>query len=41
MNKYDHRSIIYVVRGCDVSDDAADLVAMGGEHSVEILQIVR
>jgi hypothetical protein len=38
-HRYDHGSVVYVVRAC-YNDDAADLVAIGGEHSVDVLQIV-
>jgi hypothetical protein len=37
---YQSSTQIYVVRAC-YNDDATDLVAIGGEHSVEVLQIVR
>ncbi|KAF9002014.1 hypothetical protein BDQ17DRAFT_1327033 [Cyathus striatus] len=35
---YDHRAEISVVRAC-LSDDANDLLAVGGEHSVDVLRV--
>jgi len=39
MNRYDHGSLVHVVCAC-YNDDAADVLAIGGEHSVDVLQIV-
>ncbi|KZP24876.1 hypothetical protein FIBSPDRAFT_1041985 [Athelia psychrophila] len=36
--KHNHGSLVYVVRAC-YNDDAIDLIALGGEHTVEILQV--
>lgn len=36
---YQHGTEVYVVRA-SCNDDATDLVAIGGEHSVEVLQVV-
>lgn len=36
---YNHHTTIFVLAACQI-DDAADLVAIGGEHSVEILRVV-
>ena len=36
--KYNHQTIIYVLNACH-NDDAPDLVAIGGEHSVEVIQV--
>lgn len=38
--RHTHSSIIFAVRACDVSEDAADLVAIGGDTSVDVLQVV-
>jgi len=38
--KYQHQTLVHVVRACNYSD-ADDLVAVGGEHSVEVLRVVR
>ena len=38
--RHSHGSTVHVVRAC-CEDDAADLIAVGGDHSVEIIQIVR
>lgn len=37
--RIDHGSNVYVVRSC-YHEDGHDLVAFGGEHSVEVYQIV-
>lgn len=37
--RIDHGSDVYVVRSC-YHDDGHDLLAFGGEHSVEVYQIV-
>ena len=37
--RYDHPSFIHVLRACQ-NDDAADLIALGGDHSVDILLVV-
>lgn len=38
--RYEHGTEIYVLRTCEY-DDAQDLIALGGEHTVEILLVVR
>lgn len=35
---YDHQTIIYVLNACH-DEDAADLIALGGDHSVEIIAV--
>lgn len=37
--RLNHGSDVYVVRSC-CNEDGADLLALGGEHSVEVFQIV-
>lgn len=37
--EYQHGSDVSVLRGCP-NPYAADLLAVGGEHSIEVLQIV-
>ena len=37
--RYSHGTEVYVVRAC-YEDDAADLIAIGGAHSVEVLLLV-
>lgn len=37
--RYSHPTDVFVVRAC-YYDDATDLVAIGGDHSVEVLLIV-
>ena len=37
--RIDHGSDVYVVRSC-YHEDGHDLLAFGGEHSVEVYQIV-
>lgn len=37
--RYNHPSFIHVLRACQ-NDDAADLIALGGDHSVDILLVV-
>jgi hypothetical protein len=37
--RHDHGSIVHVVRA-SYSDDAPDLLACGGEHSVQVLHVV-
>lgn len=38
--RYRHGTDIFVLRAC-MNDDALDLIAFGGEHSVEVLLVVR
>ena len=37
--RHSHGTEVYVVRAC-YEDDAADLIAVGGAHSVEVLLLV-
>jgi len=37
--EYEHGTDINVIKAC-LNGNAPDLIAMGGEHSVEILQVV-
>jgi hypothetical protein len=37
--RYDHGSLVLAVRACS-NDDATDLIAIAGEHSVDVLQVV-
>lgn len=37
--RHDVGSVIYVLQACR-NDDAADLIAVGTEHSVEVLRVV-
>lgn len=36
---YNHQTVIYVLSACK-NDDAGDLIAIGGEHSVQVLLVV-
>ena len=38
--QFDHPTDIHALRPCHV-DDARDLVAIGGTHTVEVLSVVR
>ena len=37
--RYNHSTLIHVLRACP-NDDATDLLAIGGEHSVDVLLVV-
>lgn len=37
--RYNHPTPIHVVRSCP-NDDATDLLAIGGEHSVDVILVV-
>lgn len=37
--RYNHPTLIHVLRAC-TNDDATDLLAIGGEHSVDVLLVV-
>jgi hypothetical protein len=37
--RYDHGSLVQAVRAC-ANDDATDLIAVAGEHSVHVIQVV-
>lgn len=38
--EHQHGTDINIVRACNVNTNAPDLVAIGGEHSVDVLQLV-